>query len=217
MGLLYARGMQPEIIAAWIGVIAAAAIGGAGWLFAGIANSHAKKANKLAKAANSIAARALAQAAASNKIAEDANELSQQANSLSERSALQASEESFVQWLPDWDATNAALVLTNRGRDTAHQPSVVVTGQKLHALDYGDDTPPGEQISITLTQIREKRNQVPVQRVGTVGGPQIAIARVFRFTLSIVVLWKSENGFPRQQHIEFEIREGKRERSAVIL
>jgi hypothetical protein len=206
-----------------IGIVVACLVGISGILVGFMADSRAKnaeraaeKANKLAQMANGIAADALAQAAASNKIAEDANDLSAQANTLSERTLQHAAEESFVQWLPEWDVESAVLTLVNRGRDCAYQPSIVVTGKELHAIDRGENTDPGKEISIPLPQVVEQRVKVPSDRIGTIGGPQISVPRRFVFPISIVVLWKSEHGFQRQERIEFEIREGKNQRRGGI-
>lgn len=205
--------MEPEIIGAYIGGGVSLAVGIGGIIAAGIANSRAKKANQFAKAANRFAAKAVAQSATANQIAEDANELSEKANALSERALLHASEESFVQWGIEWDAENTTLVLLNNGRDVAFQPSVIVTGKELHQVGSGEDTPPGKKISIPVPQIVEKRAIGPRVRYGTVGGSSISVPRALIFPVSVVVLWKTENGFQREERIEFKISEGKRKAS----
>lgn len=207
----------------WIGIVIAGLAAIASCIIAFAADHRAKlaqrlaeKSNKLAQAGNGIASQALAQAAAANEFAEDANKLSQEANSLSGRALLHVTEESFVQWAPDWKSDEAVLVLVNHGRDRAFKPSVVVTADDVHAVGYGEETDPGDQIDIPLEQVAQKRAEVPPLRIGNLDA-RVSIPGRFKLTLNVVVLWNTENGFQREQRLEFEISEGGGKRRAIIL
>lgn len=192
--------MNPEIIAAWFGVGASAVIGGVGWILAGLANSKAEKANKIAKDA-------LAEAVKANEIAEDANQLSEDANTLVKRQALQQSDPSHVDWAADWDQERLELILTNTGRDTALNVSVLIKGKQVDRLsDRHGDVPRGEKVVVAFPEFADQRREHSIaerDRVARYAAADIFSAyRPWRRILTIDVRWLYQSRKPGAQVIE---------------
>jgi len=151
-------GSTGDDVATWVGIIAAGAVGAVGWIFAGIANSRAKKANELVEQANTIAKQAVVRAEDANGIAEHANKLSEQSNLLIERTTAQKAEDWFVDWTAKWNHDSALIVLKNTGRDAARNLSVTIDGEQLHrVVEFDHDILGGTEDTIPIPEIIQKR------------------------------------------------------------
>lgn len=196
--------MDPELIAAWLGIGVATVVGAVGWIFAGIANGKAEKANK-------IAGDALDEAVEANKIAEDANRLSEHANTLIERQALQQSDPAHVEWMSQWDQETNTLTITNTGRDTAHNATLLITGDDVDRLSDGNtDVARGENLAITFPEFndeRRERNITERARIAKLDAAGIvSFSRPWKNTLTIDIRWLYKSGKPGHQIIEHSIR-----------
>lgn len=197
------------VIATVFGVIGTLA-GVAGVLVAAGANRLVKRGNQLAEDANRVAGEASAAAAEANKIADSANQLSQEANTISRRALTSQTEQHFVDWEPRWEEDEAVLVLTNRGGDDAHRPTVVIASENLHRVHEGPDVvPPGEQIRLDLPGIIDQRAKHEVEQAGIHASLRssgmIYFSSPFQITLKITVVWTSEAGFAKTQSLELEV------------
>ncbi|MGB3414875.1 MAG: hypothetical protein WBA28_09190 [Microbacteriaceae bacterium] len=170
-----------------------------------------KQANEIAQAANDIAAEALRQAAESNNIAEDANELSREANRVISTQAAQKIEKWLVEWVPEWDADTLSLILKNTGRDTAHNPTVLIKGRDIDQFKDGlDDVPRGEQISIAFPEFLEERRAENERKVEThrrsIDSGIVIGFRGWSKKLTITVIWHTGLGQPQEQIINLNMK-----------
>lgn len=188
----------------WIGIGVTLGVAIVGWIFAGLAHSKAKEANKIAKSAVEEAMKA-------NEIAEDANKLSEDANTLVKRQVLQQADPSHVEWLSEWDEEGLILTVTNTGRDTAHNVSVLVKGKNVDRLSDGHgDIPRGQKLEIPFPEFREERREHNLAQQDAIarlsaGGIGTAF-RPWKRTLTVDVRWIYQSGKPGSEILEQRIR-----------
>ncbi|MFE7198476.1 hypothetical protein [Microbacterium oxydans] len=199
-----------QITAAWIGFAGAIAVGLIGWVFAGVANRRAKQANEHADAANKLAADALAKAGEANEIAKNANDLSEKANAIAEAQALKQADPSHVEWHPKWDEETSSVRITNRGRHTAINSTVLVKRSKVEQLVRGQECiARNEQIVIPLPDVPEKRKKINASRAERQRNAQ-SNGIFLAFTpygerVELDVRWETEVGNPRSQTLALRI------------
>lgn len=112
-GWHYRRGVTPEVIAAWWGVVVAALIGVGGIVVGSIGVSQARQARTAAKEANDLARVA-------NEHAAEANQIAREANDLSKSTAACSDEQHDVAWEWRFDDQNDGLVwIQNIGKNRA--------------------------------------------------------------------------------------------------
>lgn len=203
-------GTPPNVVATWIGIAVAGAVGIGGWVTAGIANGRAKKANTLAEKSNTIAQDAVARADAANDIAEDANKLSKDANALVERSVSQQTEDWFVKWEAEWNVAAALLILKQRGRDDALNTSVVIAGKNVHKIYRADHSvSPGQELDIEVMQVLDERNKHDIRTAQimerNVSSPVVYVPSGFSLDLTISIRWLTGGGFVQPQTVELKV------------
>ena len=199
--------MDEATAGAWVAAGVAMLVGVVGWAAAGIANREAKKANRLAKHANDIAADALRQAAEANEIAEHANHLSEEANTIARAQALQQVDPSHVEWAAKFDAEASVLHVTNRGRDTAVDASVLFNRDGVQELVRGEEhLPSGGEVLIPFPDVPERREGYEfrqAQIISQARAQRIAMAGTkYGFPIELDIRWLTEAGNPRQQTVK---------------
>lgn len=203
--------MESEIIGAYIGAAASLIVGAAAVISAGIANGRAKDANDDAKRANELAARALAQADKANDIAEHANALSEEANEIIRRQAAQQSDPAHIDWTVEWEKDSASLIVTNTGRDTAYDVSVLIQGAEVDELIKRENPEPrNASFQVPLPQIAERRAKREAERLRDYESARasgiVIIGSQFSVKLAVDIRWATEFGKPGVERFELKAR-----------
>jgi len=195
--------IQPGDLATWAAVLVALLAAGWGVISSATANRRVSKANELAEAANRIAESALARAERSNTIAQDANALSEEANEHVKRSMAQQQEDHYVKWEMGWDEIDTAIVLTNKGRDVAVRPSLVIVNSARHHIDQlTADVAAGSVWTYKLDDITEKRLERDAYNRKHRDSPApgvLYIPSAYREKVELDVRWTSVLGVPYDQ------------------
>lgn len=189
---------------AWLaaGVVVSALVG-IGGVLVGVAG------HRVAKEANGRAKAAVVAAEEANGIARAANKISEEANAIARVAAGEQGEDWHVDFGVDWDADLGALLVRNRGRDAAHDVSVVVAGVELHHTAVLDRLDAGQTRPVELLEIPNMRvESLKVQQaqfdrlleVGVVGS-----APNFRVEVTVALVCASPLGRVRRQEERLSI------------
>ncbi len=196
-----------------IGFIVAAGLGAVGWIFSGVANRRANDANDEAAKSNLIANEAVEKADRANRIAEDANRLSEEANKLVGRSLAEQTEDWHVAWLAEWNQASASVILKNRGRDTALDASVTISGNNIHKVErWPNGVPARTDVVVPLTEVNDQqanhRRESPRSAIGNVrgvGNSMIYVEKPFALELDLAIHWRTGEGFVRGKELKLTI------------
>lgn len=154
---------------------------------------------------------ALVQTHNGNKIAEDANSKSDEANMIARKALAHDIEDSHVDWEADWNEDSKSVVLTNVGKNVAHDVAIIVnavfpgSGERFHrsATDFGD-VADGHSVNIEIPEAVDDRRLVNGNLAGSFMGRYMMISQGVHWTcvLGCDVTWKTGEGFPKIKHLE---------------
>ncbi|RSX52994.1 hypothetical protein [Bifidobacterium samirii] len=138
----------------------------------------------------------------------------QEANELAARALRRDTEDSHVEWAVGWDEDRCSLVLTNTGRDVAHDVAVVVnavlpgSGGRFHrAVTSVGDVPDGGSVAVPVPEAVEDRKRVNGMLAGNPMGRYMMVMQGARWRcrFDVDVMWKTDEGFPRVRHLDHAV------------
>ncbi|MCI1831513.1 MAG: hypothetical protein LKI88_00645 [Bifidobacterium sp.] len=143
-----------------------------------------------------------------------ANDKASKANDIAEKALRHDIEDSHVDWSIDWDEETQHVVVTNTGKDTAHDVGVILntvfpgSGERFHRADTSaGDVPAGEATRVRATEAVDDRKKLNSMLDGNVMGRYLMVTQGARWRCKIGcdVTWKTDGGFPKIKHLELPI------------
>lgn len=157
---------------------------------------------------------ALVQTNKTNDIAKDANDKADEANQIAEKALRHDIEDSHVDWEADWNEETQSLIVTNTGKDIAHDVAVVVnamlpgSGERFHRAETSaGNIPDGKSVTVHLPEAVEDRKKLNHMLENDLMGRYLIVTKGvhWKCKLGIDVTWKTDGGFPKIKHLDHVI------------